>query len=97
MKGILIRPLITEKMTADTEKNNRYGFIVSDAANKIEIRKAVEEAYGVKVTGVRTLNIDGKKKSRYTKTGIIAGRTPSYKKAIVQLADGDIIDFYENL
>ena len=97
MKGILIRPLITEKMTADTEKNNRYGFIVSDAANKIEIRQAVEEAYGVKVTGVRTLNIDGKKKSRYTKTGIIAGRTPSYKKAIVQLADGDIIDFYENL
>lgn len=97
MKGILIRPLITEKMTADTEKNNRYGFIVSKAANKIEIRSAVEEEYGVQVTGVRTMNIDGKKKSRYTKTGIIEGRSPSFKKAIVQLADGDIIDFYENL
>lgn len=97
MKEVLIRPLITEKMTADTEKNNRYGFIVNDAANKIEIRSAVEEEYGVKVTGVRTMNIDGKKKSRYTKTGIIEGRTASYKKAIVQLADGDIIDFYENL
>lgn len=97
MNGILLRPLITEKMTADSEKHNRYGFIVDRGANKIEIRKAVEEQYGVKVTGVRTHNIDGKKKSRYTKTGMIEGRSASYKKAIVQVADGDIIDFYENL
>lgn len=97
MNGILLRPLITEKMTADSEKHNRYGFIVSKGANKIEIRKAVEEQYGVKVTGVRTHIIDGKKKSRYTKTGMIEGRTPAFKKAIIQVADGDIIDFYENL
>lgn len=97
MKGILLRPLITEKMTADSEKNNRYGFVVATAANKISIRKAVEEEYGVKVTGVRTINVDGKKKSRYTKTGNVVGRSASFKKAIVQLADGDIIDFYENI
>lgn len=97
MNNVLLRPLITEKMTADSEKNNRYGFIVPKEADKIQIRKAVEDTYNVKVTAVRTVNVDGKKKSRYTKTGVVTGRKPSYKKAIVQLADGNIIDFYENI
>lgn len=97
MQQILVKPLITEKMTADTEKNNAYGFVVSDGANKVEIKKAVEKEYGVTVTSVRTLRVDGKSRQRYTKTGIIKGRTASYKKAIVSLAEGEMIDFYENI
>ena len=97
MSQILVKPLITEKMTADTEKNNAYGFVVADGANKVEIKKAVEEEYGVTVTSVRTLRVDGKSRQRYTKTGIIKGRTVGYKKAIVSLAEGEMIDFYENI
>ena len=97
MSNILIKPLITEKMTADTEKNNAYGFVVADGANKVEIKKAVEKEYGVTVTSVRTLRVDGKRRQRYTKTGIIKGRTVGYKKAIVSLAEGEMIDFYENI
>ena len=97
MKNILIKPLITEKMTADTEKNNAYGFVVADGANKVEIKKAVEKEYGVTVTSVRPLHVDGKRRQRYTKTGIIKGRTVGYKKAIVSLAEGEMIDFYENI
>lgn len=97
MSQILVKPLITEKMTADTEKNNAYGFVVADDANKVEIKKAVEKEYGVTVTSVRTLRVDGKRRQRYTKTGIIKGRTVGYKKAIVSLAEGEMIDFYENI
>jgi large subunit ribosomal protein L23 len=97
MSQILVQPLITEKMTADTEKNNAYGFVVADGANKVEIKKAVEKEYGVTVTSVRTLRVDGKRRQRYTKTGIIKGRTVGYKKAIVSLAEGEMIDFYENI
>jgi large subunit ribosomal protein L23 len=97
MSQILVKPLITEKMTADTEKNNAYGFVVADGANKVEIKKAVEKEYGVTVTSVRTLRVDGKHRQRYTKTGIIKGRTVGYKKAIVSLAEGEMIDFYENI
>ena len=97
MSQILVKPLITEKMTADTEKNNAFGFIVADGANKVEIKKAVEKEYGVTVTSVRTLRVDGKSRQRYTKTGIIKGRTVGYKKAIVSLAEGEMIDFYENI
>ena len=97
MSQILVKPLITEKMTADTEKNNAYGFVVADGANKVEIKKAVEKEYGVTVTSVRTLRVDGKRRQRYTKTGIIKGRTVGYKKAIVSLADGQTIDFYDNI
>ena len=97
MQQILVKPLITEKMTADTEENNSYGFVVSDGANKVEIKKAVEKEYGVTVTSVRTLRVDGKRRQRYTKTGIIKGRTVGYKKAIVSLAEGEMIDFYENI
>lgn len=97
MSQILVKPLITEKMTADTEKNNAYGFVVADGANKVEIKRAVEKEYGVTVTSVRTLRVDGKRRQRYTKTGIIKGRTVGYKKAIVSLAEGEMIDFYENI
>jgi len=97
MDQILIKPLITEKMTDESELRNRFGFIVDANANKIEIRKAVESAYSVSVLSVRTMNYDGKAKTRFTKAGMISGRTKSYKKAIVQLQDGDAIDFYENI
>ncbi|HCL47351.1 MAG TPA: 50S ribosomal protein L23 [Flavobacteriales bacterium] len=97
MSQILVKPLFTEKMTTDTEKNIAYGFVVADGANKVEIKKAVEKEYGVTVTSVRTLRVDGKRRQRYTKTGIIKGRTVGYKKAIVSLAEGEMIDFYENI
>jgi large subunit ribosomal protein L23 len=76
---------------------NRYGFIVDKSANKIEIKKAVEEMYSVSVTSVNTMNYSGKEKTRYTKSGIISGRTNSFKKAIVTLAEGDKIDFFSNI
>ena len=95
--SILIKPIITEKMTAASEEFNRYGFVVDRTANKIQIKGAVEEAYGVTVDTVRTMNYAGKSKSRFTKAGVISGRTNHFKKAIVQLAEGDTIDFYSNI
>ncbi|MBF91127.1 MAG: 50S ribosomal protein L23 [Flavobacteriales bacterium] len=95
--SILIKPIITEKMTDASEQFNRFGFVVDRKANKIQIKAAVEEAYGVTVDSVRTMNYTGKTKSRFTKAGIISGRTAHYKKAIVQLAEGDTIDFYSNI
>ncbi|MGB0509970.1 MAG: 50S ribosomal protein L23 [Flavobacteriales bacterium] len=97
MKNILIKPLITEKMTAESERINAYGFVVNDDANKFEIKDAVEKTYGVTVAGVRTMRVDGKVRSRFTRTGVLRGRSESYKKAIVRLVDGDVIDFYENI
>lgn len=94
---ILIKPIITEKMTAQGEEFNRYGFVVDRNANKIQIKGAVEEAYGVTVDSVRTMNYAGKTKSRFTKAGVINGRTSHFKKAVVQLAKGDTIDFYSNI
>ncbi len=95
--NILIKPIITEKATADAELNNRYGFVVNPQANKVEIKKAVESVYGVSVTKVRTMNVRPDRKTRYTKTGIQTGKTNAYKKAIVQVAEGDTIDFYNNI
>ncbi|MCK8521668.1 50S ribosomal protein L23 [Aquimarina sp. D1M17] len=95
--SILIKPIITEKATADSEVLNRYGFVVDKKANKVEIKKAVEAAYGVSVTKVRTINVRPDRKVRYTKTGMITGKTSAYKKAIVQVAEGDVIDLYSNL
>lgn len=95
--NILIKPIITEKATTDAEEKNRYGFVVANQANKIEIKDAVESAYGVSVTKVRTMNVRPDRKTRYTKTGIITGKTNAYKKAIVQVAEGDTIDFYNNI
>jgi large subunit ribosomal protein L23 len=96
--GIIIKPIVTEKLTQITEKfPNRYGFRVVPDANKIEVKKAVEEMYNVKVASVNTMNYDGKRKSRYTKTGITRGKTSAYKKAIVTLAEGQTIDFFSNI
>ena len=94
---ILIKPIITEKMTELGEKLNRYGFIVHREANKIQVKQAVEELYGVDVQAVNTMRYSGKEKSRHTKTGLIAGRTSAFKKAIVTLAEGETIDFYSNI
>lgn len=95
--SILIKPVITEKATIDSETNNRYTFEVSMRTNKVEIKKAVEAAYGVSVEKVRTINVRPNRKSRYTKSGVITGKTNAIKKAIVQLAEGDTIDFYNNI
>ena len=95
--NILIKPIITEKATADAEVNNRFGFVVNPKANKVEIKKAVEAAYGVSVTAVRTMNVRPDRRTRHTKTGVQTGKTNAYKKAIVQVAEGDTIDFYANV
>ncbi|PDH49311.1 MAG: 50S ribosomal protein L23 [Bacteroidetes bacterium MED-G21] len=95
--NILIKPVITEKMTDESEKYNRFGFIVDRRANKLEIKDAVEKMYGVSVEKVRTMVYPGKAKSRNTKGGVISGRTNSYKKAIVDVAEGESIDFYGNI
>ncbi|HEY8512089.1 MAG TPA: 50S ribosomal protein L23 [Cyclobacteriaceae bacterium] len=94
--SVLKKPLVTEKVSALNEKG-RYGFIVDINANKVEIRKAVEKMYGVNVKSVNTMNVMGKVKARYTKTGLQIGRRPNYKKAIVTLAEGEVIDFYSNV
>lgn len=94
---IIKKPVITEKMTAISEKLNRYAFIVDVRANKLQIKKAVQDLYGVQVTSVNTMRYDGKLKSRYTKTGIVAGRRDAFKKAIVTLAKGETIDFFSNI
>ncbi|MGA9326434.1 MAG: 50S ribosomal protein L23 [Salegentibacter sp.] len=95
--NILIKPIITEKATADSELNNRYSFVVSNKANKIEIKDAVESAYGVSVTKIRTINVRPDRKTKYTKSGMITGKTSAYKKALVQVAEGETIDLYSNL
>ena len=94
---ILLKPIVTEKMTEQGEDRNRFGFIVAKEANKIQIKKAVEDLYGVTVESVNTMVYAGKKKTRYTKSGVTAGRTASYKKAIITVAEGDTIDFYSNI
>ena len=95
--GIIIKPIVTEKITVQGEKLNRYGFIVDRDANKLEIKAAVEQMYNVSVAAVNTLNYHGKKKSRYTKAGMLKGRADHYKKAYVTLARDDKIDFYSNI
>lgn len=93
---VLKRPLITEKITVLNEKGI-YGFIVDLKANKGSIAQAVAEMYGVKVVSVRTMRYGGKPKTRYTKSKVTSGRTSSFKKAIVQIAEGEVIDFYGNI
>lgn len=95
--SILVKPIITEKATEDSELNNRYAFFVNNKANKIQIKEAVETTYGVSVDKVRTMNVKPIVKSKYTKTGMVTGTTDALKKAIVQVADGDTIDLYSNL
>jgi large subunit ribosomal protein L23 len=94
--SVLKSPLVTEKISALNEKG-KYGFIVDIQANKLEIKSAVEKQYGVNVERVNTISVMGKFKSRFTKAGVLSGRKQNYKKAIVQLAEGEVIDFYGNV
>ncbi|MCK4561765.1 MAG: 50S ribosomal protein L23 [Flavobacteriaceae bacterium] len=94
---ILIKPIITEKATDQSELNNCFTFVVNKLANKIEVKVAVEKAYGVSVKDVRTMNYPVKRKTKFTKKGVVSGMKGAYKKAIVQLAEGENIDFYSNI
>ncbi len=93
----IVKPLVTEKMTGITEKQNKFGFIVRPEANKLQIKAEVEALYNVNVVSVNTMIYAGKNKSRYTKAGLLRGRTNSFKKAIVTLKEGETIDFYSNI
>jgi large subunit ribosomal protein L23 len=95
--NILLRPIVTEKMTSQGDKLNRYGFMVDRNANKLQIKKAVEELYSVTVDTVNTMRYGGKIKSRNTKSGLLIGKTVATKKAVVTLAEGNKIDFYSNI
>ena len=96
--SVLIKPIFTEKQTALTDKyENRYGFIVKPSANKVQIKSAIEELYNVHVESVNTMQYDGKKRSRYTKSGVVNGSTPAYKKAIITLKKGETIDLFSNI
>jgi len=95
--NILVKPIITEKLTKETEKLNRYGFIVDKRANKLQIKDAVQQLYSVTVKDVNTIRYGGKTKSRFTKTGVVTGKANAFKKAIITLIDGDKIDFYSNI
>ena len=95
--GIIIKPIVTEKMTQLGDKLNRYGFRVQKSANKIEIKQAVEAMYDVTVDEVNTMVVAAKKKSRFTKGGVVKGSTSAYKKAIITVKEGDKIDFYSNI
>ena len=95
--NILIKPIITEKATSDSELFNRYAFVVNKKANKLEIKNAVEKAYGVTIENVRTMNYPVQRNTKYTKSEIVQAMKGAYKKAIVQLAEGESIDFYSNI
>lgn len=95
--SVLQKPVITEKMTAKGESLNQYGFIVDRNANKIQIKAEVEEFYGVQVVSVNTMNSSGKRKQRFTKSGVVSGKTKNTKKAIVTIAKGESIDFFSNI
>ena len=94
---ISIKPILTEKATKLTEKLNVYTFAVSPDAGKGQIKKLVEDLYGVKVVRVNTAVMRGKNKSRWTKSGLIKGRTDRWKKAYVKVADGQSIEFFSNI
>jgi large subunit ribosomal protein L23 len=95
--NILLKPIVTEKMTNQGDKFNRYGFLVAKSANKLQIKKAVEELYGITVTSVNTMRYGGKVKTRNTKSGLLVGKTTAIKKAVITLAEGNKIDFYSNI
>ncbi len=95
--SIIIKPIITEKITKDGEIFNRFGFVVAKTANKIQIKNAVEAAFGVNVVAVNTMNYRADRNVKYTKSGLISGKTNAYKKAVVQVQEGETIDFYTNI
>ncbi len=92
---VLVRPVLTEKVNGQMEKSSRYTFEVARQANKLEVKKAVEEFYGVKVQDVNTIVMPAKNKSRFTKAGVLRGRKSGYKKAVITLAEGDSIDLFQ--
>jgi large subunit ribosomal protein L23 len=94
---IIVRPIVTEKMNAQADGLKKYGFIVNKRANKVQIKKAVEDLYSVTVESVNTMFYAGKRKARFTRTGYVAGRRNAFKKAVVTLREGDMIDFYSNI
>lgn len=95
--SIIIKPIVTEKVTRESELANRYGFVVAQKANKVEIKKAVEATYGVSVLAVNTMNVRPDRSVKYTKSGMISAKKSGFKKAIVQVKEGDTIDFYNNI
>jgi large subunit ribosomal protein L23 len=95
--SIIIKPIVTEKVTKQGEVLNQFGFVVNKKANKVEIKKAVEAAYGVSVVSVNTMNVRPDRSVKYTKSGLISGKTSAFKKAIVQVQEGETIDFYNNI
>ena len=98
MKNVILKPILTEKMNVATEKFNRYGFIVNKKATKPEIKEAIEKLYNVEVDSVNTMNYGGGKESiRYTNKGIVFQKNKAFKKAVVTVKDGDMIDLYENI
>lgn len=97
MSQIIIRPIVSEKMAGQSERENRFGFEVAKSSNKVQIKQAIEKEYNVTVTGVRTMVYRGKNRTRYTKTNILKGRTASYKKAIVTVRAGETIDLYSSI
>lgn len=94
MRNVLIRPLITEKMTSITEKKGKYGFIVNANANKIEIAKTIEKRFEVDVISVNTIKYKGKMKTQFTRKGRFSGKTPQFKKAIITLKKDQTIDIF---
>jgi large subunit ribosomal protein L23 len=95
--SIIVKPIVTEKVTKNSELLNQFGFVVDRKANKIQIKKAIEAAYGVNVVSVNTMNVRPDRTTKYTKSGLISGKTNAYKKAIVQVQEGETIDFYNNI
>lgn len=95
--SIIVKPIITEKITKDGEVFNRFGFVVDRKANKVQIKKAVEATYGVTVVSVNTMNVRPDRTTKYTKSGLISGKSNAYKKAVVQVQEGETIDFYNNI
>ena len=95
--SIIIKPIVTEKVTKESEVLNRFGFVVDKKANKVQIKKAVEATYGVTVVSVNTINVRPDRTTKYTKSGLISGKTNAEKKAFVKVKEGESIDFYNNI
>ena len=95
--NIIIKPIVTEKANQLSEKLNSYQFRVVREANKLQIQKAIQDMYGVTVVDVNTMNYAGKNKSRYTKGGLVNGKSPAFKKAMITVKEGEKIDFYSNI
>lgn len=98
MNNIIIKPVITEKASFDSEENGKFTFIVDKRANKLQIKNAIEELYGVSLDKVRTMNYGGgKAKTKFTNKGVVEARVHAYKKAIVTVSEGETIDLYSNI